>query len=247
VGYGAAISAGGNIIGGQLQGWASLLDKWSMEDAFNEEIARQARFQKQAAGAVAGQLGGPTGVGSQGAQAQLGQAFQDRTKAYGAVDAVPLSVKDKGMSPRDAARSALMGRQRANLMKYGDWQFGQKMGNLKTGRQLDQITNFAGGESRVFPYRMYDAQHAWDVLAEIGSSISAASSGAAGVKSAFGSGPPGYGGTFSGQQQYGGYGAEGGPIDYSGYMNNPMYFDSQTPLMINPGTGNPNYGQIAIG
>src|SRR4029077_12996127 len=167
MGYGAIASAAGNVIGGQLQGWASLMDKWVMQDAYAEELHRQGRYQRQASDVFNTQL---AGAGSAGAAPQMAAAYGDRLGNYQSIGATPLGVTppyQRGAGARDAATVNMMGSDRANLNKYADWLFNQKLQNLKTGRKLDEITNFASGTSRVFPYRMYDAQHACDVLSEI--------------------------------------------------------------------------------
>lgn len=232
------ISAGGNVIGGQLQGWASLLDKWAMADAYKEELARQGKYQKQAMDVFGGGL---QKAGSAEATKELGDAYGSRLGTYANIDAIPLGfdLKQQRPGPGGAARQAMSESQRANLMKYGDWQFNQKLNNLNTGRALDQIINFAKGTSGVFPYRMYDAQHAWDVMAEAGAAISSMSGGAAGVKSAFGGGPP--------TQQYGnGFGSPGTYV-YPQGTQLPGYYDYNMPSMVDPNTGMPYYGSSVVG
>jgi hypothetical protein len=217
-------SAGANVIGSQLQGWASLLDKWAMADAYSAELARQAGYQKQASQVFNNQLGF---AGAPAAQQQLNAAYGSRLGGYNDINQVPLGFdlpyQQSGSTARDTAANQMSASQRANLNKYGDWLFGQKLANMATGRSLDQITNFAGGTASVFPYRMYDAQHSMDYLAEIGASISGASSGAAGAKAAFGGPPPtstggGYGqGTYYPMgPQFEGYGAMPGFQDAYG-------------------------------
>lgn len=172
-GYGQIAGMAAGFVGGQLQGWAALLDRWAMEDEYRRELQRQGEYRNQAATIFNAQLGQ---AGSAGAQQQLRQAYASRLGEYNSLDNVPLGFSVKGQrsaSPRrDIAAARMAGGQRAGLMKYGDWLQGQKMLNLTTGRELDQTTNFAGGTAGVYPYRMYQAQHTMDDLAEMGAAIS---------------------------------------------------------------------------
>lgn len=163
-----------NIAGTELQGWASMLEKWAMERAYADEIKRQAAYQTEATGVFDKQLPshGATSFGQ-----QLGEAALSREGNYGDLAKVPLSVTPEVATERDKLSAAMQGAQRAKLGSYQDVLFNQKMGDLGTGRSLDQISNFAAGTGRVFPYRMYAAEHSQDALAEIGAALSSIGGG----------------------------------------------------------------------
>jgi len=167
--------AAANVVGGELQGWASVLDKWAMQKAFSDEMARQAAYQRQGTGAFTqGLMGATPGV----VQQQLGQGAQNREQQYARINQAPLGF---GMqtTPRDQANAALLGQGRAQQGAYSDMGLQQMINQLNTQRQLNQISNFAKGTAGVFPYRMYEAQHSMDDLAMIGAAISSIGGGAA--------------------------------------------------------------------
>lgn len=173
---------GANIAGTELQGWAALLEKWAMQKQFQEEAARQAGYRTQALGAF-GQ--GLPMAGSAMAAPTMADAASAREAGYAKLGAIPLSVSDpKYATSRnpaaDQAYAALIGGNRARLGAYGDWQFKQGLSAQETARQLNQISNFAGGTARVFPYLMYKAQHSQDAMAAIGQALSSLGGGGGG-------------------------------------------------------------------
>lgn len=167
-----------NIAGGELQGWAALLDKWAMKDAYDAEMRRQAAYRQQA-GQVFNQRGGTADLGT--AQQQMAQGAALRNQRYNQILQAPLAVSTHGQPSgnpaREAATAKLQGANRARLGAYSDWALQQAIQNIQTQHALNQIENFAGGTASVFPYRMYDAQHSWDTLSEIGQAISSLGGG----------------------------------------------------------------------
>ncbi len=159
------------IAGTELQGWAALLAKWEMADAYDKEVKRQNEFRKQATGEF--NLRVPQASAAT-AQQQIGAGRDSRAAQYNAIQGIPLaSTGPSGGDPRrQAAAAALMGGNRAALGGYSDWALQQSIANINTQRQLNQISDAAGGQARVYPYRAYEAQHSWDALKQAGQAIS---------------------------------------------------------------------------
>jgi len=195
-----------SIVGGELQGWAALLDKWAMADAYQKQAQTQAGFRDQAL-----RLFNPQQFGAQAMQQELAQDSAQRQQGYSDINRTPLAVNQPGgnTAQQDSAYLSLVGGQRANLGAYSDWAVQQAIKNLQTQNALNQIKNFAGGEAGVFPLQMYKAQHANDDLAAAGQAISSLGGGAANYSSLFGQVPP-QGGTVN-------VGGQGGPAYFSGY------------------------------
>lgn len=170
----AGIGMAANIVGGELQGWAALLDKWGMQDVYNKERGTQQGFANQAQQIVNNRI---PGAGSAAAQQQLAQGAQAREAQYKSVNATPLSLSPAPLSSvqnaRDSAYAGLLGGLRGKLGSYGDWLQNQWVANQQTNRGLNQVTNFAQGQANnVYPLQMYQAQHSMDDLAAIGQAIS---------------------------------------------------------------------------
>lgn len=234
MGTAAGIGMGANIIGGELQGWASVLDQQAMKHAYQNELAKQANYQNQAM-----QVFGPQVIasGTQAMQQGLGTAAANRQTAYGGIAGVPLGV---GASPGSGYKSNvadaytnMMGGLRAKNAAYSDFQVQQALQNMAAQRQLDQISNFAGAQARnVFPLQMYKAQHDKDWMTMLGQAISSIGGGAANYAQTLG-GPPQTGGGYypimaGGQNpaMWSGYGGVGNlPPQGTGY--NP-YTDQST-------------------
>jgi len=220
-GYGAATS----IIGGELQGWAALLDKWKMEQEFDSELKRQNAFKQEALNRFGQRI--PT-AGSDQAYADLSSGAADRNARYAAVQQVPMGIASKGQPQgnpqRDAATASLLGQQRAALGAYSDWGLKQAIQNIQTQRALNQIEDRAKGQAGVFPYRMYDAQHSHDVMAEVGQAISSLGGGSSDYSKFAGGDPSGGGMGYSpaAYSAYGqAYGIDPGQAQVGGnYMNN---------------------------
>src|SRR5690242_11906609 len=80
--------AAANIVGGEMQGWASLLDKWAMQRAYRDEAARQAAFAQQAMDSFGKNL---PAFGAQAAQGDLASASANRVGQYQNAMKVPLA------------------------------------------------------------------------------------------------------------------------------------------------------------
>jgi hypothetical protein len=217
----AGIGMGANIVGGELQGWAALLDKWAMQEAYKAEANRQAGFRDEALGTF------NKGVGQSNfasAQKAIGAGSDQRRAEYGKLANVPLG---SGFSPQsgynptaDNAYMSMIGNARANLGGYSDWAFNQSINNLRNQQNLSRITNFAGGQARnVFPLQMYAAQHSNDDLAAIGQAISSLG-GAAANYAQFNSSPT------QGQAQVPTYYPMGPSAGYPGYTAFQGYTDA---------------------
>jgi len=169
-----------NIIGGELQGWASVLEKRAMFDEFRKEQARQQGYRDQGAGLFQGFLQQASPANAQklltSGKAQREQSYQDLAN-------VPLAPQTPTMqstsAPRDAAWADMRGQARAGLGAYGDWAFKETINNIQNQEALKQLSSFASGTAGVFPYKMYGAQHSQDDLAMIGAAISSIGGGAA--------------------------------------------------------------------
>ena|SRR5437899_6291970 len=175
------VGAAANIVGGELQGWASVLEKKAMFDEFQKEQARQQGYRDQGANLFQGFL--KTG-GSDAASQYLQTGKAQREQSYRDVADIPLAptsvpISQSSSPTRDKAAVAIRGQERAGLGAYGDWAFKENINNILNQESLKQLTNFAGGTAGVFPYKMYGAQHSLDDLAMIGAAISSIGGGAA--------------------------------------------------------------------
>ena len=217
---GQGLGIGTSVVGGELQGWAALLDKWAMQKAYQDEAARQQGFAQQGVGIFGGALGQSTpGAMQQGLQ----QGAQQRQQAYNDIGNVPLG---SGFNPQssykggaDTAYTNMLGGARAQQGAYSDWALQQSINNLRNQQALQQVESFAGGQARnVFPLQMYAAQHANDAMAAIGQAISGIGGAAANYAQLYGQQP-------GGQQAPTYYpvnvGGLGGPAMWSGYGNYP--------------------------
>lgn len=163
-----SVSAATSAVGGGIEGWAAYLAKQRMADAYRNEQALQQQYTQEAGNTFNRRLG------------QLGTGLQlqpgNRTSLYSQVNASPVGIKPLGnqaTAGADANWAKMMGQNRAKLGSYGDMIFGQQMANLPTQRELNRLSSFAGSQaSNVYPYEMYDAQHSWDSLAQLGALIS---------------------------------------------------------------------------
>src|SRR5437899_7967906 len=168
------VGAAANIVGGELQGWASVLEKKAMFDEFQKEQARQQGYRDQGANLFQGFL--KTG-GSDAASQYLQTGKAQREQSYRDVADIPLAptsvpISQSSSPTRDKAAVAIRGQERAGLGAYGDWAFKENINNILNQESLKQLTNFAGGTAGVFPYKMYGAQHSLEDLAMIGAAIS---------------------------------------------------------------------------
>ncbi len=162
------IGAGASVVGGTMQMIAAAQAARAMQQAFEREQTKQSGFQNQALGAFQPEV---QQRGVETAREQIAQGSQNRQNFYGQLASAPLAL-GSGPSARDRAAYSLAGTARGNLGGYSDWALQQMIHGIRTQDVLNKISNFAGGEAKVFPYRMYDAQHSADQLAAIGNLIS---------------------------------------------------------------------------
>ncbi len=166
---GSGMGAAASGIGSEMQGWANVMDKWSMQEAYKDEAIRQGRYSSQALGAFNKNL---PNYSAPAAQQAMQTGATDRMAKYGMVEGVPLTLtKQFGMPQLTSDYGKLTGQNRANLGAYGDWQHQLGVKDLDQQRLLAQILNFAKGTASVFPYTMYQAQHSNDDLAALGQMI----------------------------------------------------------------------------
>jgi hypothetical protein len=169
------MGAGGyaNIIGGVLQSLAATNAQRAMYRAFESEMARQGQYRGQAVTSMNQYL--PT-LGSEQAGQDMAQGVTRRENAYATGRDQSLRQGAEHTS-RDDAYYDLTGHNRARMAAYGDWGLAQGIRGGREAQTLDKITNFAQGDSSVFPYRMYKAQHSMDQLAFFGQLISSLGGG----------------------------------------------------------------------
>lgn len=189
---GMGISAGTNVVGGELQGWAALLDKWNMQKTYENEARQQAAFRDQAMQQFGRGVRQSTPARAEG---YIGQGANLRQQEYSKLGQVPLG---SGFSPMSGYKSSpddaylsLVGGARANLGGYSDWAVQQAINNIRNQQALNQITSFAGGQAKnVFPLQMYKAQHSNDALAAIGQAIQSIGGAAGNYAQLYGQTPP---------------------------------------------------------
>lgn len=185
----SGVGIGAGLIGSELQGWASALAKQAMYQAYQDEMARQAAYRRDAGylfdfslvpgGLKASDLRGQPdltigGLTSDAAKQDYAAGEAKRKglySLYGNVAASPKRIPLANMQ-REQAAADMSGSQRAALSSYGDIGFNYGIREQALRRALNQISNFAGGTATVYPYRMYEAQHSYDDLAKIGALIS---------------------------------------------------------------------------
>lgn len=164
---------GTQIVGGELQGWAALLEQQAMYDALQKQMQQQYGYQQQAYGGLSSYL---PSLGVESANQKLGQAATTRVGDYQAIGQRPLGTGTGGTAA-DQAQLGLAGQQRANLGAYSDYSLGQSIGSNRMQDLLTRIASRAKGSSQVFPYQLQDAQHSQDMMAAIGSAISSLGGG----------------------------------------------------------------------
>lgn len=166
---------GANVVGGVVQSIAASQAQKEMFKAFNQEIARQQKYQGQAIGQFDSNL---LNLSAETAQQQMAQGQQQREQGYQDVYNRPLNVSEAGpTASRDKAVYDSQAQARARVGAYSDWQLDQKINDIRNSQALNQISNFAKGTASVFPYRMYQAQHSWDELAAWGQLVSSVGGG----------------------------------------------------------------------
>lgn len=205
---GLGIGSAANLVGGIMQSIAAAKAREAMGKAFDKEIQLQQGYRNKAFNEF---QPGTEQRGVEVAREQIQQGSQRRQNFYNANNN-PLSVGASNATSRDKAAFQMSGQLRGQLGGYSDWGLHQFINNLKTQNAINKISNFAGGDASVFPYKMYDAQHSMDELAAWGNLISSIGGGAQGWGQLFGLGPQ------QAQQGGGGYGMRGGTSPY-GYMD----------------------------
>ena len=206
-----------SVVGNELQGWSALLDKWRMQQVYQQQATEQQGFRNKALG-----LMNPQASSAQAMMQGVGQGAKARESEYGRLNTIPLAVKMPGGATAgpDAAYTNLTGGLRAKVGGYSDWAVQQSINNLRTQQMLNDITQQAGGAASIFPLQMYSAQHSHDVMSAIGQAISSLGGGAANFASTLSSNPTQGGG--------GGRAPTFSPMgsSYSGYQMFPGFTDA---------------------
>lgn len=175
-----------NLLGGALQAEAAQRSSMEMEQQYYNQMQKQAYnrgygsyFAQQNAAAS----------GSEPAQREIVAGSQKRQAMYRQAEAVPYDTAGSKQSgpqqKRNQNQQALQGQMQGNLGGYSDWSLNQAIRNIQTQNQLNRISNFAQGEAGVFPYQMYDAQHAGDSLAFAGQMVSSIGGAASNMYNAY--------------------------------------------------------------
>lgn len=167
-----------------MQAIAASQEQREMFREFQKEIQRQGGYRNEAMASF-GQWA-PT-LGAETAREQMGAGQANRMADYSRVGGQSLK-QGAGANARDAAYYNMTGANRAKLSSYGDWQSQQGIAGEREGQALNKISNFAGGDAQVFPYRMYKAQHSMDELAFWGQMIASIGGGSSNYSQLF-SGP----------------------------------------------------------
>lgn len=169
-----------NIVGGELQGWAAVLERNAMFDRFKQQQAQQQEFRQR------GENLFNTFTQNQGAdfaKTDLKKSAADRANQYADVLGVPMAISlpyQESRSPkRDVAWANMRAGQRATIGSYGDWALHRTLNDIQNREAIRMLTDQAAGQASLFPYQMYQAQHSQDTLAMIGAAISSIGGGAA--------------------------------------------------------------------
>ncbi len=169
-----------NIAGGEISGWAAVLARDEMFKKYKEEQRRQESFRTEGAGLFDQAVGH---AGAEEAGRQLDKSAGERRATFDQVGQTPLGLPNRtqqSFSPSaDKAYLKLRGGQRAKLGSYGDWGLDQALNQAMSQERINRLSDKAGGVASLFPYRMYQAEHSQDLLAQIGAAISSIGGGAA--------------------------------------------------------------------
>lgn len=207
MGVGAATS----VVGGTMQAVAASQEQREMFRQFQRELQRQGAYRNEAMGSFNNWA--PT-LGAETARTEMGAGAANRMADYTRVGGQSLK-QGGGNDARDQAYFDMTGANRAKLSSYNDWQNRQAISGEREGQALAKISNFAGGDAQVFPYRMYQAQHSADELAFWGQMISSIGGGASNYAQLF-SGPQVSNGPGN-RGELGGMGGDGIPVNYPGF------------------------------
>lgn len=202
---------GAQVVGTELQGWASILAQQAMQHALGAELRKQQGFRLQATGQQFQQL---PRQGAENANAEVAQGSAERQNSYNNLYNYP------NATGADKAAIQTEGKSRADLAGYGDWQTDRSLDLSHLGGTLGRINSRAAGEAQVFPYRMNRAQHSQDTLSAIGQAISSLGGGASNIAGTLSSDPNKVGSlstpsstTGLSGQQYGAFRAGYGPVN----------------------------------
>ncbi len=211
---GMGVGAAANVVGGLIQSVAASKAAKNMAKQFAKEQNRQAGHSNEATIAFQGGLGERS---AETADEQIDSGKNERAASYNAILSTPFGVGNVGPTSSDRAFLNLTGQSRAALGGYSDWQLDQLISNIRLNEELNRITNFAGGDASVFPYRMNDAQRSMDELAFLGQLVSSIGGSAGDWSKSFG-GPPATGG--------GGGQPLNGQISWGDTFQNPDDYES---------------------
>lgn len=170
---GLGVGQGANLVGGLMQSAAATMAKHEMEQAFAREQELQNRYRNESFGVT--QTGLP-GQGVEQARTDIAKGAGEREGLYAGVNQSPLAF---GAQPtgRDNALYTMLGKNRARLGGYTDWQLGQLLDRIHRQDELNRLSSFAGGMAQIFPLKMEQASHAGDELAFWGKLIQSLGSG----------------------------------------------------------------------
>lgn len=180
-GYGAIAGAAGGLI----QAVAAGLAANAMKNTFGNQLDLQAGLRNQAlVGAFQPRL---QTSGVETAREEIGAGSQKRQDAYGRLEGTRLGLGQK-TGERERGKSRLFGKARADLSGYSDHQLDQMIHTIRTQDELNRISNFAGGEARIFPYKLDAAKHEYDQLSFFGQLVSSLGGAAGNYAQLFGAG-----------------------------------------------------------
>lgn len=155
-------------IGGELQGWAAVLEQKAMNEALKKELGHQQAYREQGMKSLGGYL---PSLSAENTRSMLDTSANERLGQYGQYNASNLAVGAAPFSTEDSARLGLEGQARARLGSYNDVSNLQDIQASEEQNQLNRIFAKAGGRASVFPWKMASAQHSQDALNAAGQMI----------------------------------------------------------------------------
>ena len=148
---------GAQGVGGALNTYGASVSQDAMKKAYQDEMAKQAGFQKAAMGVMSGYT---PQVGFSGSMQDYNAGVGDRLAAYRQANNIPLGLGTPGNPQLNSANADLMAQARAKMGGYQDMSFGQGLKLQQEGRDLAPITSAAAYDAKnVFPQLMYTAQN----------------------------------------------------------------------------------------
>lgn len=146
---------------------------------FKNELARQGGFR---ADATSGLYKGLDTQSKENSDQLRSEGAANRMASY-----TPVSLGSTfSPSLKDNAKLNLLGKLRAALGSYGDWQSQMPIDQAHTQEGINKMIDVARGQAQIFPYRMNEAQHSWDELAFWGQMVSSIGGSAGNWASMFG-------------------------------------------------------------